>query len=114
MTDLTADPDDGFPPFPPPTADLDRLCDHPDAYVACKFERITEVDDGPVTGYYLNARVRCVACGEPFRFTGVPAGLSPAQPMCSIDDTTIAMPIRPQSADPDFGLGGIGYSVRMV
>ncbi|WP_439947213.1 hypothetical protein [Streptomyces sp. BBFR109] len=52
------------------------------------------------------------ACGEPFRWTGVQAGVSPRQPMCSVDETELRAPLRPASADPDFGLGLPGFTVN--
>ena len=92
--------------------DPDRPCPHLDfeAYVAVN--RITTSDTDPtVIGYSANITVRCEACQEPFRWSGVAAGLSPARPMCSIDEATLMAPLRPASADPDFGLGLPGYSV---
>lgn len=94
------------------TADPDAPCPHLDfaAYVAVN--RITGRDDDPtVIGYSADITVTCADCGEPFRWTGVAAGLSPAGPMCSIDEATLIAPLRPASADPDFGLGLPGYAV---
>ena len=74
--------------------------------------RITRSDDDPtVVGYSAEITVRCDQCGEPFRWTGVRAGLSPKEPMCNVDETVLIAPLRPASADPDFGLGIPGYSI---
>ena len=42
---------------------------------------------------------------------GVQAGLRPDRPMVSVDETELRAPIRPESADPDFGLGIPGFAV---
>lgn len=90
----------------------DRPCPHEhfDAYV--DVNRITASDTDPtVVGYTADIKVTCRDCGEPFRWTGVRAGMSPRQPMCSIDETELRAPLRPASADPDFGLGLPGFAV---
>lgn len=93
------------------TADPDRACEHNNFDAEVAVARVTSVDGGPVTGYSADIRVRCADCGEPFRWTGLKAGMSPRHPMCSIDETTMTAPLRPASADPDFGLGLPGYAV---
>lgn len=93
--------------------DPDRPCPHHDFAAKIDVHRITRDDDDPtVVGYYAEITVTCDGCGEPFRWTGVPAGLSPAHPMCSVDETELRAPLRPASADPDFGLGLPGFAVR--
>ncbi|MGA5506836.1 hypothetical protein [Streptomyces umbrinus] len=95
------------------TADPDKPCPHEnfDAYV--EVNRLTKGDDDPsIVGYSADIKVNCHDCGEPFRWTGLPAGLSPARPMCSVDEATMSAPLRPASADPDFGLGLPGYAVN--
>ncbi|MDX3634305.1 hypothetical protein PV728_29390 [Streptomyces europaeiscabiei] len=96
-----------------PRVDPDKPCTHEDFDAVVGVARITASDDDPtVIGYAAEIKVNCQACGEPFRWTGVPAGLSPRQPMCSVDETTLHAPLRPASADPDFGLGLPGFSVN--
>lgn len=95
--------------MPAATIDQDRPCSH------AAFEGELEVNrlvrDSEVVAYVVDVRVRCRDCGEPFRWSGVQAGMSPARPMCSADETELHAPIRPASADPDFGLGIPGYAV---
>jgi len=95
--------------------DLDRPCPHEHFAADVAVNRIGEDDPGNDTGlpnhYSADVRVRCVDCGEPFRWIGVPAGLSPHQPMCSVDETELRAPIRPASSDPDFGLGIPGFAI---
>ena len=94
------------------SADPDKPCPHEnfDAYV--DVNRLTRSDDDPTpVAFIADIKVSCADCGEPFRWTGVPAGMSHAQPMVSVDETELRAPIRPASADPDFGLGLPGFAV---
>ena len=92
--------------------DPDQPCPHEAFNATTCVNRLTSVADGPVTSYAADIRIECAVCGEPFRFTGVQAGLQPDRPMCSVDETELRAPIRPASADPDFGLGIPGFAVR--
>lgn len=94
------------------TADPDRACPHLDFNASVEVNRLTTSDDDPtVIGYDTSITVWCAACEEPFRWIGVQAGMSPAKPMCSVDETELRAPIRPASADPDFGLGLPGFAI---
>lgn len=92
-------------------ADLDRPCPHKnfEAVVA-----VARIGDGPIPdAYSAGVTIKCTDCDEPFRFIGVPAGLSSNRPMVSPDETELRAPIRPASSDPDFGLGIPGFAIRM-
>lgn len=93
-------------------ADPDRACEHREFEALVGVNRLTESAGGPVVGYSAEIRVSCTECGEPFRWTGLQAGVSPTGPRCSVDETVLAAPLRPASADPDFGLGLPGFAVR--
>lgn len=94
-------------------ANPDRACTHPDFSVAADIGRITRSDDDPtVVAYIAEITVECSACAEPFRWTGVMAGMNYRHPMCSVDERTLHAPIRPASADPDFGMGLAGYAIN--
>jgi hypothetical protein len=108
---LTIDPD-SIRPRGEGQADPDKPCPHENFDAHVEVNRITASDGDPtVISYATDIKVNCHDCGEPFRWTGVPAGLSPRQPMCSVDETELRAPLRPASADPDFGLGLPGFSV---
>lgn len=94
--------------------DLDRPCPHAGFVAHVDVIRLTATDDGPVTGYTADVRVHCGQCGEKFRWIGVPAGLQPHRPCCSVDETELRAPLRPASSDPDFGLGLPGFAVQVV
>jgi hypothetical protein len=49
------------------------------------------------TGRFMaEITVNCTICGEPFRFLGVPAGMSFERPMVSIDGLELRAPIEPE------------------
>jgi hypothetical protein len=93
--------------------DPDRPCPHEDFEAFVEVNRLTSgtAPPSPVTGYSADITVRCAGCGEPFRWVGCQAGLSPARPMVSADEATLHAPIRPASSDPDFGLGIPGFAI---
>lgn len=96
------------------TINPDRPCAHPDFEAFVDVNRVGTGDtpDGRPAAFVADIRVNCAACGEKFRWTGVPAGLSYAHPMVSVDETELHAPLRPASADPDFGMGLPGFSIR--
>jgi hypothetical protein len=102
-------------------ANPDLPCKHLHFSARVEVGRIGEEDDGAggmPKAYSAEITVSCApppaGCGEPFRFTGVPAGLSFDHPMCSPDETELRAPIRPASSDPDFGQGIPGFAIRQV
>lgn len=93
-------------------ANPDQACPHMNFAVNVDIQRLTRSDHDPtVVSYFADITVQCEDCEEPFRWNGVRAGLSPSRPMCSVDETELRAPLRPASADPDFGLGLPGFSI---
>jgi hypothetical protein len=92
--------------------DPDRACEHPDFAAHVSVNRLTDTEGGPVTGYSADIKVSCAECGEPFRWTGVPGGLTQAAPRCSLDQLELRAPLRPASSDLDFGLGFAGFTIN--
>lgn len=88
-------------------------CEHPEVEAFVDVVRLTETDDGPVTAFSASVRVYCGSCAEPFVWTGAPVGLSPRQPMTSVDGQELRAPLRPRSAPEGFGETGPGFSVRV-
>jgi hypothetical protein len=91
--------------------DLDRACPHPDFAAVVAVHRLIDEGEAVPHGYIADVKVTCVACDEPFRWTGLPAGVLPNRPTCSIDELELRAPLRPASADPDFGLGLPGFAI---
>ncbi|TDB79605.1 hypothetical protein [Micromonospora sp. KC721] len=99
----------------PAQADPDRPCPHTDMHLDADVQRLTaSEDDDTVVAYIVELQVRCTAegCNERFRWSGVPAGLRPDRPACSPDEFVLHAPIRPATADPDFGLGIPGFAIQ--
>ncbi len=95
----------------------DRSCPHQTFHADVTVNRVGEQDpgaDGAPRGYMCDVTVGCADCGEPFRFTGLTSGLSFAHPTVNVTEQTLHAPIRPASADPDFGLGLPGFSIKAV
>lgn len=94
-------------------ADPDRACPHEQFEATVEVNRIARSDDDPtIVGYSADVRVWCGQCEEPFRWTGLKAGLMRDRPMVSVDETELRAPLRPASADPDFGMGLPGFAVE--
>lgn len=66
-------------------------CTHEDFQANVAVGRILDVGK-----FVADITVKCAECGEPFRFVGVPAGLSYEQPMVSIDGLELHAPIEPE------------------
>jgi hypothetical protein len=93
-------------------ADPDRACLHQEFDATVEVNRIADDPTRPPTAYMADIRVSCKQCGEPFRWTGCRAGAHfQGPPMVSADETELRAPLRPASADPDFGMGLPGFAI---
>lgn len=92
-------------------------CAHEDFEAIVYVDRLTASDDDPtVVGFSADIRIRCLHCGDTMVFfgAGLPVGMVWDRPAISVDGTELRCPIRPQSADPSFGLGLAGFQARLV
>ncbi len=66
---------------------------------ACQVDvmRLTDGDEGPITGYSADVRIQCADCNERFRFIGLPMGSAPDRPMVSFGGVELRAPIEPVS-----------------
>lgn len=55
---------------------------------------VNRIED--VGRFMADVRVKCVECGVPFRFIGLPAGLDYNSPCVSVDGTEGRFPIHPK------------------
>jgi hypothetical protein len=76
-------------------------CEHLAFSSECTVTRLTEGDDGPVTGFRLDVQVTCDGCGERFVFLGL-AGASTERPLSSADGLTLRAPIVPEATGQSF------------
>ena len=91
--------------------DQDKPCEHKNFEAVVEVNRIAP-EGGSLTGLMADVQVWCSDCNEVFRWTGCEPGLSFTAPTVSIDGTQLHAPLRPASADPDFGLGLPSFSVH--
>lgn len=78
-------------------------CGHASFEAAVSVGRLTDGDDGPVTGYTAGVTVKCADCGLSFRFRGSRFGSSPHEPMLSADALELRAPIEPAHATEILG-----------
>ncbi len=81
--------------YPLPDGFPIQTCEHMRFAASVEASRLTEVDDGPVTGYSADIKVQCADCGLPFRFIGLPGGLEPDQPTTSLAGDELRAPLEP-------------------
>lgn len=96
--------------------DLDKPCPHLNFDAVVTVARVGEAEttDGLPRAYSAEITVCCAHCKEPFRWVGLPAGLSFARPMVSPDERELRAPLRPASSDPDFGMGIPGFAINFT
>ena len=70
-------------------------CVHMNFSAVDRVARLTDGDNGPVTGYTMDVRVKCADCGLPFRFMGLPFGSHYSEPRLSADSEELRAPIEP-------------------
>ncbi len=71
------------------------ICNHPDFHSTVNVIRIEDT-----LSYSAEIRIRCIACGIPFRFTGLPGGISMTKPTVSIFANEVDLPIEPMHDMP--------------
>lgn len=70
-------------------------CQHPSFNVKAEVYRLTDVDDGPPTGFSAEIKANCMECNMPFQWLGLQRGLSTLEPMVSPDGLQLRAPITP-------------------
>ena len=75
-------------------------CDHMNFSAEVDVHRLTRDEGGPVTGYMADVRVRCLECGKPFQFLGLPAGVDTQAATVSVDGLEAHLALCPQGHEP--------------
>jgi hypothetical protein len=70
-------------------------CEHEKFDANVDVTRLTKTDGGPVTGYLAEIKIRCIQCGTPFAFKGLPMGLNLGGAAVDIDRLTANLSIEP-------------------
>ena len=68
-------------------------CEHKDFVAVVVVQRMEDTK-----AFFAEIRVKCAQCDLPFEFIGVKAGLSGAEPRCSLDAQELTAPIRPKGS----------------
>lgn len=82
------------------TSHFTSPCPHETFTAEVAVNRLTD-GGGPVTSFMADVRLSCAECGEPFRFVGVPFGVSPGQPCVSVDGRELRLPVLPAGASTE-------------
>lgn len=83
-------------------------CLHENFEANAAVNRISDVEGAPVNSFLVELIVKCIDCGMPFCFRGMPVGLSHMGPTMSLDARTACLPIHPED-DPTTGIGSPGF-----
>lgn len=70
-------------------------CEHKIFNAQARVGRLTDGEDGPVTGYTCDLTIICAQCLKPFQFIGLPGGVAPNYPTVSADGLEARIPIKP-------------------
>ena len=87
-----------------------RKCEHQNFEADVQVNRIEDIGR-----FSADVRVKCMDCGVPFRFIGLPSGVDVNSPTVSIDATEGRFPIAPKGEVLSELEGTpIGFSLRKV
>lgn len=90
-------------------------CIHENFQVIANIARCTRSDEDPtVVAYYCELTVKCTTCETPFEFIGLPMGMSPGQPRCSVDGREARMPIKPVGEEMPIDVMGFGVEFHQA
>lgn len=88
-------------------------CEHQNFHADVAVNRVVQVEGGPPREFVADIRVKCVDCGLPFRWVGVPMGASYDQPMMSVDRHELRAPLEPDTVEAIAKLEGVrGFTIQ--
>lgn len=82
-------------------------CQHKQFCASVEVGRLSKNENGPITGYTADVRIKCAECGLPFRFIGIECGSSPFAPKVSVDATELRAPIEPAYVQEILGVPSV-------
>lgn len=88
-----------------------KVCRHEDFGATVEVARIVPDQPGPMA-FSASIRIVCSRCLVPFEFLGLAAGMSPIEPMTSVDRLELRAPIVPlgEKANPNLP----GFRVNVI
>lgn len=70
------------------------MCDHENFVAIAEVHRMVNAEDQDSPHAFMcELRVQCAHCDAPFGFKGMPGGVSPDQPMVSVDTLEARLPL---------------------
>lgn len=84
--------------------------------MTCEHENIQASVGVAIEGFSAEIRVWCIDCDESFVFFGEGLQVGSVlrdRPTISVDGLELRAPLRPQTADPHFGMGLAGIVMRV-
>ena len=91
----------------------EATCEHHTFGAEVDVNRLPQKEGGPVKRYCADVRIKCVDCGLPFRFIGLPAGLDLNGAATSVNAEEARLAIAPKGQVVSVLEGGVtGFSVR--
>jgi hypothetical protein len=88
-------------------------CGHETFQTDVAVNRLSKDEGGPINAFSAEIQIHCVDCGEKFRWNCSTVGMLSGEPAISLDGLTLNAPLRPASADDDFGLAIPGFRVNV-
>lgn len=76
-------------------------CQHEDFDATVKVARLSDKDDGPITGYNAEIMIKCAQCGAQFEFLGLEPGYDNQGARCSLDGKEALLAITPPGIKPN-------------
>jgi len=93
-------------------APRDDRCEHENFGALVEVNRL-QGRSGDTEGYKADITVTCTDCGEPFTWMGnLKVGALADEVTTDVTGVVLCAPLRPQSADPKFGMGIVGFAMR--
>lgn len=83
------------------------MCEHEQWQASAKVIRLTDTEDGPVTGWTVELEVTCATCLTFMQWVGVPMGSSPSYPTVNPTAVEIRLPCRPLVATAKREIGEV-------
>ena len=74
-------------------------CEHLSLISKSRVNRVTDDETGRLVCYNMDVTVKCLQCGVPFLFLGLPRGIDLVMPKVSGDLQEARLPITPITGD---------------
>ena len=94
-----------------PSASKD--CEHLNFDANVSVGRITKGEGGPVESFMAHVKIKCMDCGRPFQFLGLPLGLDMRGAMMDVEGQEARLAIAPLGTVPQPLDGALARGFRI-